>query len=76
MAYQNKMLSLVKIILEILAQGLPGEWHCASDVFDSLLESPSIPMRFLHYSPVTTQDPRQFGGELSSTTYFHAYELT
>jgi isopenicillin N synthase-like dioxygenase len=63
MAYQAKMLTLVKNILDMLALGLPKEWGCPPNVFDSLLEKPSIPMRFLHYGPVQAQDPRQFGGE-------------
>jgi len=61
MAYQSLMLGLVKKILDILALGLPREWGCPSNVFESLLDKPSIPMRFLHYSPVEAQDPRQFG---------------
>lgn len=63
MAYQSSMLELVKHILSILAQGLPSEWECPPTVFDSLLEEPSIPMRFLHYGPVPSQDARQFGGK-------------
>ncbi|KAF7596509.1 hypothetical protein BBP40_001381 [Aspergillus hancockii] len=61
MAYQGRMLDLVSKILDILALGLPKEWGCPPDVFTSLLEKPSIPMRFLHYGPVQAQDPRQFG---------------
>ncbi|KAG8164504.1 hypothetical protein KVR01_006422 [Diaporthe batatas] len=61
MEYQAKMLDLVRIILDILAQGLPSEWGCPPTVFDTLLEEPSIPMRFLHYGPVPSQDARQFG---------------
>ncbi|KAL7622904.1 2-oxoglutarate-dependent dioxygenase asL3 [Parahypoxylon ruwenzoriense] len=49
MEYQARMLGLVKDILDILARGLPKEWKCPPNVFDSLLEQPSIPMRFLHY---------------------------
>lgn len=62
MAYQGRMLVLVKEILNILALGLPEEWKCPPNVFDSLLDKPSIPMRFLHYGPVPTQDSRRFGG--------------
>ena len=58
---QSRMLALVKIILDILALGLPKA--CPPNVFDSLLDKPSIPMRFLHYAPVQAMDPRQFGGE-------------
>ncbi|OAA36865.1 hypothetical protein NOR_07385 [Metarhizium rileyi] len=61
MAYQGEMLRLVKLLLQILALGLPAEWGCPPDVFESLLEQPSIPMRFLHYGPVPSEDPRQFG---------------
>ena len=63
MEYQSKMLDLVSVILDILARGLPKDWGCPSNVFESLLEKPSIPMRFLNYKPVSTKDPRQFGGE-------------
>ncbi|KAH9885142.1 Clavaminate synthase-like protein [Xylariomycetidae sp. FL2044] len=63
MAYQGRMLKLVENILAILAQGLPKEWGCSPTVFNSLLEKPSIPMRFLHYGPVSSEleDARQFG---------------
>ncbi|KAI1074639.1 Clavaminate synthase-like protein [Whalleya microplaca] len=61
MAYHSNILGLVKHILDILALGLPGEWKCPPNVFNSLLDKPSIPMRFLHYAPVQTQDSRQFG---------------
>ncbi|KAJ6442766.1 putative 2-oxoglutarate-dependent dioxygenase [Purpureocillium lavendulum] len=61
MDYQKTMLSLVKVILDILALGLPKQWECPPNVFDSLLDKPSIPMRFLHYAPVQSSDPRQFG---------------
>lgn len=67
MAYQGRMLALVKNILAILAQGLPKEWECSPTVFDSLLEKTSIPMRLLHYRPVPSQleDARQFGGQFT-----------
>ncbi|KAF5657014.1 Oxoglutarate iron-dependent oxygenase [Fusarium heterosporum] len=61
MAYQARMVALVGKLLEILALGLPKEWNCPPNVFASLLEKPSIPMRFLHYAPVPSQDSRQFG---------------
>ncbi|KAI5861148.1 Clavaminate synthase-like protein [Durotheca rogersii] len=61
MAYQARMLELVGKILALLARGLPKEWNCPTNVFDSLLVEPSIPMRYLHYGPVSSQDPRQFG---------------
>ena len=64
MHYQGKMLQLVKTISDILALGLPKEWGQPSDVFDSLHEQPSIPMRFLHYGPVPLQHEKQFGGML------------
>ncbi|KAF5962584.1 Oxoglutarate/iron-dependent oxygenase [Fusarium bulbicola] len=60
-AYQARMVQLVGKLLQILAQGLPKEWNCPPNVFESLLEKPSIPMRFLHYAPVETKDSRQFG---------------
>ncbi|RAH44770.1 isopenicillin N synthase family dioxygenase [Aspergillus brunneoviolaceus CBS 621.78] len=62
MAYQSRMVSLVRTILDILAQGLPAEWGCSPEVFHDLLVKPSIPMRFLHYAPVQAEeDARQFG---------------
>jgi isopenicillin N synthase-like dioxygenase len=69
MEYQSRMLALVKNILDILALGLPKAWECPPDVFDSLLDKPSIPMRFLHYAPVQAMDPRQFGGEFASSCH-------
>jgi isopenicillin N synthase-like dioxygenase len=68
MDYQSKMLGLVQTILDILALGLPKEWKCPPKVFQPLLNKPSIPMRFLHYGPVATQDARQFGGKYSFTS--------
>lgn len=76
MAYQAKMMELVKNILGILAEGLPKEWGCPPSVFDSLLDKPSIPMRFLHYGPVSQQDARQFGGEFLSAATDDLYSLT
>lgn len=64
MEYQGRMLKLVKTLLTILALGLPKEWGCSADVFDSLLDKASIPMRFLHYAPVSDPDPLKFGGKL------------
>lgn len=69
MAYQKRMLKLVETILGILAQGLPKDWGCPPDVFNSLLNQPSIPMRFLHYGPVEVQHELQFGGESLSSQY-------
>lgn len=62
MEYQSKMVELVKVLLKILALGLPKEWGCLPDVFDELAVNPSIPMRLLHYAPQTVRDERQFGG--------------
>ncbi|ODA78214.1 hypothetical protein RJ55_05595 [Drechmeria coniospora] len=61
MEYQSKMVELVKVLLKILALGLPEEWSCPPDVFDELAVNPSIPMRLLHYAPQTVMDARQFG---------------
>lgn len=66
MQYQTQMVQLVRKILDILALGLPKQWACSPDVFEPLLKQPSIPMRFLHYAPVETQDERQLGGELTT----------
>ncbi|KAI0412777.1 hypothetical protein F5X98DRAFT_367078 [Xylaria grammica] len=61
MEYQGKMLELVKILLKILALGLPEEWGCPPDVFDELAVNPSMPMRLLHYAPNPTYNDTQFG---------------
>ena len=62
MEYQGKMVKLVKVLLKILALGLPKEWGCNPDVFDELAVNPSIPMRLLHYAPQSVKSERQFGG--------------
>lgn len=63
MAYQAKMVHLVKVFLKILRRGLPEEWNCAPDVFDVLAsENVSIPMRLLHYGPQPARNDKQFGG--------------
>jgi isopenicillin N synthase-like dioxygenase len=62
MEYQGKMLELVKILLKILALGLPDEWGCPPDIFDELAVNPSMPMRLLHYAPHAAQTDIQFGG--------------
>lgn len=62
MEYQAKLLDLVQHLLKILALGLPKEWKCPPDVFDSLAVKPSIPMRFLHYAPQPMIHEKQFGG--------------
>ncbi|KAI1736431.1 Clavaminate synthase-like protein [Xylaria scruposa] len=61
MRYQSLMLDLVKLLLKILALGLPEEWACPPDVFDAAAVDPSIPMRLLHYAPQEVRDERQFG---------------
>ncbi|KAJ5909829.1 leucoanthocyanidin dioxygenase [Penicillium tannophilum] len=62
MDYQARMVELVKVLLKILARGLPQEWNCPADVLDALAENnPSIPMRLLHYGPQPIRDERQFG---------------
>jgi isopenicillin N synthase-like dioxygenase len=62
MEYQAAMVKLVKVLLKILALGLPASWGCPPDVFDKAAENPSIPMRMLHYAPQPVRDERQFGG--------------
>ncbi|KAL3433427.1 hypothetical protein BDV09DRAFT_171947 [Aspergillus tetrazonus] len=62
MKYQARMVQLVKVLLKILARGLPSEWNCPPDALDALAENePSIPMRLLHYAPQPVRDERQFG---------------
>ena len=62
MEYQSTMLALVKVLLKILALGLPSAWGCSSDVFDEFAVKPSMPMRLLHYAPQIMKDESQFGG--------------
>ncbi|KAL9110676.1 MAG: hypothetical protein Q9227_004853 [Pyrenula ochraceoflavens] len=65
MEYQAKMVELVKILLKILARGLPKEWNQPADCLDPLAENrPSIPMRLLHYAPQSVEDAQQFGGNV------------
>ncbi|KAJ5872920.1 leucoanthocyanidin dioxygenase [Penicillium soppii] len=62
MEYQARMVELVKVLLKIIARGLPQEWNCPPDVLDPLAQNnPSIPMRLLHYGPQPIKDERQFG---------------
>ncbi|RYP02758.1 hypothetical protein DL764_005632 [Monosporascus ibericus] len=61
MEYQKTMLELVKVLLKILALGLPKDWACPPNVFDELAVNPSMPMRLLHYAPQAVRDERQFG---------------
>ncbi|KAI1364067.1 hypothetical protein F5Y08DRAFT_353761 [Xylaria arbuscula] len=61
MEYQGKMLELSKILLKILALGLPEEWGCPPDVLDALAVNPSMPMRLLHYAPNPTHNDTCFG---------------
>ena len=68
MDYQNKMVNLVKVLLQILALGLPSEWGHGPDVLDELAVKPSIPMRLLHYAPQPTKNEKQFGG--GSTVFY------
>jgi len=62
MEYQGRMLDVVKILLKILAHGLPKAWACKPDVFDDLAVNPSMPMRLLHYAPQAVKNEKQFGG--------------
>ncbi|KAL8784619.1 MAG: hypothetical protein Q9213_003874 [Squamulea squamosa] len=61
MKYQSTMLELVKLLLKILARGLPSAWKCTPDVFDEFAVNPSMPMRLLHYAPSVVRDECQFG---------------
>lgn len=70
MEYQAKMFALVKVLLKILALGLPKEWNCPPDVLDEFAVKPSIPMRLLHYAPQPVRDERQFGGMSSASSAF------
>ena len=67
MQYQARMVALVKVLLQILARGLPKAWGHAPDVMDKMAVNPSIPMRLLHYAPQPVYDERQFGGTLSAS---------
>ncbi|KAL7626114.1 hypothetical protein AAE478_002884 [Parahypoxylon ruwenzoriense] len=59
--YQATMLELSKVLLKILAQGLPKAWGHGPDVMDEFAVNPSMPMRLLHYAPQEVLDERQFG---------------
>ncbi|KAH8889985.1 Clavaminate synthase-like protein [Thozetella sp. PMI_491] len=61
MDYREKMVELVKVILRILARGLPASWNQPPDVFDEFTIKPSLPMRLLHYPPKTVVDDEQYG---------------
>ncbi|KAI0382679.1 Clavaminate synthase-like protein [Hypomontagnella monticulosa] len=61
MEYQATMLELSKVLLKLLAHGLPKAWGQPPDVMDDLAVNPSMPMRLLHYAPQEVQDERQFG---------------
>ena len=63
MEYQSTMLELVKVLLKILALGLPAAWDHPPDVFDEFAVNPSMPMRLLHYAPQPIRDDSQFGGD-------------
>ncbi|KAI1393298.1 Clavaminate synthase-like protein, partial [Hypoxylon trugodes] len=61
MEYQATMLALSKVLLKLLARGLPKSWGQPPDVMDEFAVNPSMPMRFLHYAPQEVLDGRQFG---------------
>lgn len=61
MEYRRKMFELVKVLLKILALGLPKEWNSGPDVFDEYTKKASTPMRQLHYPPVSVRNEKQFG---------------
>ncbi|TVY85263.1 2-oxoglutarate-dependent dioxygenase tropC [Lachnellula suecica] len=61
MDYHSKMIDVVKVILKVLALGLPKDWNCSPDVFDELTVKPSVPMRLLHYPPQAVKNENQFG---------------
>lgn len=62
MKYHERMLELDAVLLKILARGLPQHWNCSPDVFDPLLDKPSMPMRLLHYKEQDKRLSNQFGG--------------
>ena len=46
------MLALVKVLLKILALGLPKAWECSPDVFnEGFAAKSSMLIRLLHYVP-------------------------
>ncbi|KAF7592431.1 hypothetical protein BBP40_000279 [Aspergillus hancockii] len=61
MDYHAKMIGMVKIILKILARGLPEQWGCSPNVFDELTVNPSAPLRLLYYAPQAVKHENQFG---------------
>lgn len=56
------MVALVKVLLKILALGLPSAWGCSTNVFDEFAVKATMPMRLLHYAPQASKDESQFGG--------------
>lgn len=63
MEYQCKIIEVVKVILKILARGLPKAWNCPFDVFDELTVNPSVPVRLLYYPAQAVLNENQFGGK-------------
>ncbi|KAJ5788387.1 hypothetical protein N7457_003377 [Penicillium paradoxum] len=61
MEYHGKMIEMVKVILKVLARGLPAQWNCPPDVFDGLTVDPSAPLRLLYYAPQPIKRAHQFG---------------
>lgn len=57
-AYFESMLSLSRTVMKILARTLPY----GPNVFDSFVENPAAPLRFLHYPP--GRAPGDAGGEV------------
>jgi isopenicillin N synthase-like dioxygenase len=59
------MLELSRLLLRVLARGLPKEWNVQEPEKTMLefAETPSMPMRLLHYAPQPFKDENQFGGK-------------
>ena len=72
MEYQSTMVEIVKVLLKILALGLPSSWECSPNVFDEFAVKPSIPMRLLYYAVQPVRNENQFGGMFSEPSVSEA----
>ncbi|KAH8693371.1 hypothetical protein GQ44DRAFT_744621 [Phaeosphaeriaceae sp. PMI808] len=61
MEYHSKMIEMVKVVVKILALGLPDQWNCSPDVFDEMTHNPSAPLRLLHYASQPLKCENQYG---------------
>jgi hypothetical protein len=67
MNYRGRMEELAKLVLKILALGLP---NVSPNLFDEFMTNASGNLRLLHYPPQLVLDERQLGGKLLSRCFF------